>query len=98
LVVHIVMIKFSEHPEKAERIREAAKRIEGLRGKVPSLERMETGVNFSPEERAMDLVLTATFRDREGLKAYAVHPEHLKVIDYLKTVTDYSKVVDYETL
>jgi hypothetical protein len=92
------MIKFTEHPEKAERIREAARRIEALHGKVPSLKGMKTGVNFSPEDRAMDLVLTATFVDRRGLDEYAVHPEHLKVIDYLKEVTDYSKVVDYETV
>ncbi len=98
MVVHIVMIKFTEHPEKAERIRKAARQIEGLLGKVPSLERMETGVNFSPEERAMDLVLTATFADRQGLEEYAVHPEHLKVIGYLKQVTEYSKVVDYEAV
>ena len=98
MVVHIVMIKFTEHPEKEQRIREAARLIEGLPGKVPSLKRMETGVNFSPEERAMDLVLTATFADRQGLQEYAVHPEHLKVIDYLKQVTDYSRVVDYETV
>ena len=92
------MIKFKESEEKEERIRRARDRIEALREKVPSLRRMETGINFASEERAMDLVLTATFDDREGLERYAVHPEHLKVIEYIKSVAEYSKVADYEKL
>jgi antibiotic biosynthesis monooxygenase (ABM) superfamily enzyme len=98
MVVHIVMIKFAEHPEKAERIREAQRRIEALMGRVPSLRSMETGINFAREERAMDLVLRATFDDREGLEAYAVDPIHREVIDYIRSVAESSKVVDYETL
>jgi len=98
MVVHIVMIKFAEHPEKAERIREAQRRVEALMGRVPSLRSMETGVNFAREERAMDLVLRATFDNREGLEAYAVDPIHREVIDYIRSVTESSKVVDYETL
>jgi antibiotic biosynthesis monooxygenase (ABM) superfamily enzyme len=98
MVVHIVMIKFAEHPEKVERIREAQRRIDALMGRVPSLRSMETGINFAREERAMDLVLRATFDDREGLEAYAVDPVHREVIDYIRSVAESSKVVDYETL
>jgi hypothetical protein len=46
----------------------------------------------------MDLVLRATFDVRQGLEEYAVHPEHLRVIDYIKSVAEYSRVVDYETV
>ena len=98
MVVHIVMIKFKESEEKNARIERAKELIDALTGTVPSLRSMETGINFSPEERAMDLVLTATFDDRRGLEEYAVHPEHLKVIDYIKSVADYSRVVDYEKI
>lgn len=98
MVIHIVMIKFAEAADKSERIREAKRRIDALIEQIPSLRSMETGINFSPEERAMDLVLTATFDDRKGLEEYAVHPEHLRVIDYIRSVAEYSKVVDYETV
>jgi hypothetical protein len=98
MVVHIVMIRFREAEEKAERVARARAMIDGLVGRVPSLRSMETGINFSPEERAMDLVLTATFDDREGLEEYAVHPAHLEVIEYIKSVAEYSRVVDYETV
>ena len=97
MVVHIVMIKFQKE-YSAEVIEEIKGDIDSLLGKVPTLLSMETGLNFSDEERAMDLVLTSTFADREGLNDYAVHPEHLKVIEKIKKVADYSKVVDYEKI
>jgi hypothetical protein len=98
MIVHIVMIKFRESPEKASHVEKARTLIDGLEGKVPSLRSMETGINFAEEERAMDLVLRATFDDRKGLEEYAVHPEHRKVIEYIKSVAEYSKVVDYEAV
>jgi len=98
MIVHIVMIKFREGEGEASRIEKAKALIDGLEGKVPSLRSMETGINFAEEDRAMDLVLRATFDDRKGLEEYAVHPEHLKVIEYIKSVAEYSKVVDYEAL
>ena len=97
MVTHVVMIKFKESEEKDRHLREAKVMIDDLMGRVPSLRSMETGINFSPEERAMDLCLIATFDDRKGLEEYAVHPVHLKVIDYIKSVAEYSKVVDYES-
>ena len=97
MVTHIVLIKFREEPGREENIRKAKELIDGLTTKVPSLRSMETGVNFSPEERAMDLSLIARFDDRKGLEEYAVHPDHLEVIDYIKSVAEYSKVVDYES-
>lgn len=97
MVVHVVMIKFCEDPEKESHIQEAKRRIDALMGRIPGLRSMETGINFAREERAMDLCLRATFDDCEALRAYATHPAHLKVIDWLKGVAEYSKVVDYET-
>ena len=37
----------------------------------------------------------STFDSKEDLQAYAVHPEHLKVVELIKRVTLESKVVDY---
>ncbi|HEY9202830.1 MAG TPA: Dabb family protein, partial [Sulfurimonas sp.] len=37
-----------------------------------------------------------TFDTKEDLASYAIHPEHLKVVELIKSVTLESKVVDYE--
>ncbi|MEA3521390.1 MAG: Dabb family protein, partial [Campylobacterota bacterium] len=50
---------------------------------------------FNQSERAFDLSLYSTFDTKEALSEYAVHPEHLKVVELIKSVTIESKVVDY---
>ncbi|BAF72825.1 Dabb family protein [Sulfurovum sp. NBC37-1] len=94
MIVHIVMFKFKEENKKANII-QAKQMLENLMGAVPSLRSIDVGVNFSEEERAMDLSIITSFEGREGLDAYAIHPEHLKVVDFIKEVVEYSKVVDY---
>jgi len=95
MIVHIVTFKFKEENKKANII-QAKQMLENLMGAVPSLRSIDVGMNFSKEERAMDLSIITVFESKEGLNAYAIHPEHLKVIDFIKTVIEYSKVVDYE--
>ena len=95
MIVHIVMFKFKKENKKANII-QARQMLENLMGVVPSLRSIDVGVNFAEEERAMDLSIITSFESKESLDAYAVHPEHLKVVDFIKTVVEYSKVVDYE--
>ncbi|RUM72455.1 MAG: Dabb family protein [Sulfurovum sp.] len=95
MVVHIVLFKFKEENRQANMI-QAKQMLEDLMGVVPSLRSIDVGINFSKEERAMDMSIITSFESKEGLEAYAVHPEHLKVIDFIKQVVEYTKVVDYE--
>ncbi len=95
MIVHIVMFAFKEENKQAN-LQQAKTMLDGLVGKVPSLLSMEVGLDFMQSERSFDLVLTSTFDDKEGLSAYATHPAHLEVVDFIKEVTEMAKVVDYE--
>jgi hypothetical protein len=95
MVVHIVFFKFKEQ-DKDDNIQKAETMLKALEGRVPSLRSIEVGVNFSREERAMDMSIVTTFDDKEGLQAYAVDPYHKEVIAFIKEVCEYTKVVDYE--
>jgi len=95
MIVHIVMFQFKEAHKKANII-QAKQMLENLMGAVPSLKSIDVGLNFSEEDRAMDLSIITSFASREDLEAYAAHPEHVKVVDFIQTVVEYSKVVDYE--
>ena len=95
MVVHIVTFQFKEKNKKVNII-QAKQMLENLMGAVPSLRSMDVGVNFSTEERAMDLSIITVFESKEGLNAYAIHPEHMKVVTFIKGVVESSKVVDYE--
>jgi len=95
MVIHIVMFQFKEGVSSAV-IEEAKAQIELLVELVPGVQNIKVGLNFSKEERAMDMVLISHFENREDLDFYATHPEHLKVIAFIKTIADYTKVVDFE--
>ena len=95
MVVHIVTFKFKEENKQANII-QAKQMLENLMGAVPTLKSIDVGLNFSQEERAMDMSIITVFESKTGLEAYAVHPEHLKVVEFIKSVVEYSKVVDYQ--
>ncbi len=94
MVKHIVMFDF-KNENKKENLEKAKTMLEALLKSIPTLKAMEVGVNFSEEERAMDLSLYSTFEDKAGLEAYAKHPAHLEVVTFIKSVATASKVSDY---
>ncbi|OHE11151.1 MAG: stress responsive protein [Sulfurimonas sp. RIFOXYD12_FULL_36_11] len=94
MTVHIVMFKFKDENRDAN-LNEVRKQLNALVGLVPTLKSMEVGINFTLAERAFDLSIYSTFDTKEDLDAYAIHPAHLKVVEFIKSVTTESKVVDY---
>ena len=94
MVVHIVMFKFKEE-DKQNNIQKAKEMLQNLIDTVPTLKSIEVGVNFADEDRAMDLSIITHFDTKEDLDAYAIHPTHQDVIAFIKTVVEYTKVVDY---
>ena len=94
MVKHIVMLDFKDENKQAN-LEKVKSMLEALVESVPTLQSMEVGINFSVEERAMDLSLYSSFEDQAGLEAYATHPAHLEVIKFIKTVATASKVSDY---
>ncbi|CAA6811872.1 MAG: Stress responsive alpha-beta barrel domain protein Dabb [uncultured Sulfurovum sp.] len=94
MVKHIVMLDFKDENKK-ENLEKVKTMLEALMESVPTLKSMEVGINFSEEDRAMDLSLYSEFEDKAGLEAYAIHPAHLEVVAFIKTVATASKVSDY---
>jgi len=99
MVKHIVMLKLKEYDNSAQKLENALKlkkALEALKVYIDELKFIEVGLNFNEKPSAFDLVLTTTFNSVEDLEAYRNHPEHKKVLVFLKTVTEQSAVVDYE--
>jgi len=94
MIKHIVLFDFKDE-NREDNIEKAKEMLLALIESVPTLQKMEVGVNFSKEARAMDLSIYTEFENIEGLNAYANHPEHLKVVEFIKTVVNSSKVSDY---
>jgi quinol monooxygenase YgiN len=99
LIKHIVMWKLKDAAEGRDRPGNAAemKRVlEALKGIVPGILELEVGTQFEANEAAYDVVLYSVFKDKAGLEVYMKHPEHLKVVEFVRKVVSDRKVVDYE--
>lgn len=99
MVKHIVCFKLKESAEgatKAENARKAKELLDSLANKVPGVQRLEVGINFVQDPAAYDLALYTEFATREALQAYASHPEHQKVVQFISRVRESRVVVDYE--
>jgi len=93
------MLRMKEYDNKTQKLENALKlkkAIEDLKIFIDDLKRIEVGLNFNEKPHSYDLVLTAIFETEEGLNNYRNHPEHKKLMIFLKTVTEESAVVDYE--
>ena len=92
MFVHIVFFKFNA-PEYAA---EAKRRLESMRGVVPTLRHIEVGLDCMNSARSWEMVLDTRFDNRAGYDAYATDPTHLEVLSFLRTVVAQSATVDYE--
>ena len=99
MIKHIVMWTFKDEAEgnkKEQNISIFKEMLENLVGQVPGLLSLEVGVKGvdSPADN-QDVVLTTTHNTWDELKAYAIHPEHLKVGSFAKQVVLSRSAVDY---
>ena len=98
MIKHIVMWRLKEEDpaEKLEIAKELKKRLENLKNVIPEIVQIEAGINFNQAEVAFDVVLYSMFVTEKELTDYQNHPEHVKVVEYVKEIVSDRCVVDYE--
>ena len=93
---HIVMVNFKDRQKALQISKQFKEMLVRLEESIPELIRMEVGLNVSTKASAYDLVLTADFADENALDKYRVHPEHVKVLEFMRAVVEKVAVVDYK--
>ncbi len=96
MITHIVMFKAKKDTTK-EDLEKIKKALEELPNFIKEIKHMEAGINFTQSDRALDLALISRFNSKEDLATYATHPKHLEVIEMIKELCEYTRVVDYES-
>jgi hypothetical protein len=95
MVIHIVAWKYrADVPEEAREKHQAM--LKALRDVVPGIEDFAVGFDFLRAHNSYDTGLFARFQDRSVLDAYTVHPEHVKVVEYGRTIAETMSKVDFE--
>ncbi len=99
MIKHIILWKLNESLTDTEK--EAVKHrikteLEALKGVINGLVDIKVQIHRLPTSTA-DLMLDATFTDKEALAAYAVHPAHVAVAnDAVRPFTAQRCCLDYE--
>ena len=100
MIRHIVMWKFRDHAEgadKAANLARAKALLDGCADLVPGMGRLEVAIAQPGLECTYDLVLYSEFADRAALDAYQEHPTHAPVKAFMRSVVVARQCMDYET-
>jgi antibiotic biosynthesis monooxygenase (ABM) superfamily enzyme len=98
MIKHIVMWKlkdFAEGSGKEENARKIKEQLESLQGTIPEIKHIEAGINVINTDSSADVVLYSEFENMESLNAYQKHPEHVKIVQFVRNVCTERRVVDY---
>jgi hypothetical protein len=95
LLTHIVIWKYRADAGPEAR-REHLARLRALPASITELQSFAVGADVLRLPRSYDTGLVAVFRDRAGLEAYTVHPEHTAVVDFGRAITEHIASVDFE--
>ncbi len=94
MIKHIVFFELEDNSIENKQV--VKNKIMEMKGKILLLKHLEVGINITDESRAYDLALVSDFDSVEDLQAYAIHPLHVEVVKYLKSINTISKIVDYQ--
>lgn len=99
MVQHIVMWKLNDSLERKNKEtlgKELKSQLLLLKEKIKEIVTLEVGLNSAYPERNHDIVLVITFKNFADLDVYAKHPEHVKVVEFVRSITHSRSAVDYE--
>jgi hypothetical protein len=96
MLTHIVVWKYRTDVDTDVRT-EHVRMLRSLATLIKEVESLSVGADLLNLPRSFDTGLVAVFRDRAGLDAYTIHPEHIKVASFGKTISEQVASVDFES-
>jgi len=96
MLTHVVVWKYRADTSQATRAEHVA-RLRSLTSVVSVIESLSVGFDTLHLPRSYDTGLVATFRDRAALDEYTVHPDHVQVAEFGRSISDAVASVDFES-
>ncbi len=94
MLTHIVVWKYRQDVEQFARD-EHVNLLSRLGTIIPQVQSLSVGFDTLHLSRSYDTGLVAVFEDRAGLDAYTVHPEHVKVAEFGRQISEHVASVDF---
>ncbi|MGE5379466.1 MAG: Dabb family protein [Methylocystaceae bacterium] len=95
MLTHVVLFKLRD--KSPEILNTAVAKLQSLQGKIPQLVSLSIGADVIHTERSYDLALVAVFASQADMQAYQIHPEHVKVSEYMTSIRESVIAVDFES-
>lgn len=92
---HVVMWKLHDGDNKAAQVAEALRLLRSCEAIVPGILRFDAASAQPGFECTYDVVLNSSFTDRAALEAYQVHPDHVAIKPFMKSVVAERQCMDY---
>ncbi|HKE55982.1 MAG TPA: Dabb family protein [Pyrinomonadaceae bacterium] len=96
MLTHLVVWKYRADVDNETRAEHVAL-LTSLQAIIPEVQSLSVGFDMLHLPRSYNTGLVATFVDRAGLDAYTNHPEHVKVAEFGRTISDHVASVDFIT-
>ncbi|WEK62189.1 MAG: Dabb family protein [Candidatus Microbacterium colombiense] len=95
---HVVSWKLTAEDAdvRREQAHEVARRLNGLKAQITQIQSITAGANIAYPEANWDVTLVADFATLEALEEYQVHPAHVEVAGFVRSVVASRASVDFE--
>jgi hypothetical protein len=94
MLTHIVVWKYRDDVEHFAR-EEHVNLLRKLGSIIPEVQSLSVGFDTLFLPRSYDTGLVAVFADRAALDAYTIHPEHVKVAEFGRSISEHVASVDF---
>jgi hypothetical protein len=94
MLTHVVLFKFKPETTAGD-IQQMAAGLGGLPQMIEEIREFRFGTDVLRTERSYDFALVSSFEDLEAMQRYQVHPEHQKVLAFIKTIVSSVFAVDF---
>ncbi len=94
MLTHIVIWKYRADVDVETR-EEHVSLLRNLASFIPEVKSLSVGFDTVGLPRSYDTGLVAVFDDRVDLDAYTVHPEHVKVANFGRRISEHVASVDF---
>jgi hypothetical protein len=96
MLTHLVIWRYRTDVEQEVR-EEHVRLLRRLSTIIKEVESLDVGFDVLGLPRSFDTGLVATFKNRAGLDAYTLHPEHIKVAAFGNAISEHVASVDFDT-
>lgn len=95
MIRHIVFLKMNETATDDDRDK-LVSALKGLTGKIPLIKELEVGIDIGKKPNSFDIALNTLFETLDDVETYIKDPEHVKVVELIKSVCFETCKTDYE--